>query len=86
MWSWEDWNDSAETTFDLSYERNELGLIPLSCRKLISPKGRECKAKVFDAPQTRRVNGIPQRKTICLLCGFEDWRKVGLKRETKGNK
>lgn len=82
MWTWKEWDDAAETTLDLHYEISRLGLIPLSCRKILSPNGRECTAKVFDAPQTEiGKSGIVYRKVQCLLCGREDWRKVGLRKK-----
>lgn len=79
MYSWKEWSEAAETTIDLSYEANELGLIPLSCDRL-HHKGRKCSAKVFDSPQKRRQGGIGYRRVQCMLCGWESWRKIGLKR------
>lgn len=79
MWEWEEWSEAAETTLDLTYEANDLGLIPLSCDRLQS-HGRKCSAKVFDGPQKRRQAGIEYKRVQCLLCGWESWRRVGLKR------
>lgn len=81
MWDWEEWNDSAKTTVDLSHERNDLGLIPLSCPKRLSSTGRKCTTKLFDGPRKRRQNGVAYRNVQCLLCGWQGFRKIGLKRE-----
>ena len=86
MWSWQDWSESAETTLDLAYEANDLGLIPLECQGRLRPTNRTCKTKLFNAPQKRRQGGLPYQRVYCLLCGWEDWRKVGLKRKKMDEK
>lgn len=80
MWSWQEWSESAETTLDLAYEANALGLIPLECPCKLSVTGKLCKTKLFNAPQKRKEKGITYQKVQCLLCGCEAWRKVGLKK------
>ncbi|HNC59894.1 MAG TPA: hypothetical protein PLP33_31020 [Leptospiraceae bacterium] len=81
MWSWQDWSESAETTLDLSYEANELGLIPLECPCKFSVTHRQCKAKLFNAPQKKKIKGKDYQLVRCLLCGCVDWRKIGLKKK-----
>lgn len=83
MFDWNEWDEAAETTVDLSYEANELGLIPLSCPHRFSSSSRACSTKVFDAPQKRRLKGITYRRVQCLLCGYDGWRKIGLKRDKR---
>lgn len=84
MWSWQEWSENAETTLDLAYEANELGLIPLECPCRFSVTRRQCKAKLFNAPQKKIQNGVKYQKVQCLLCGCEGWRKIGLKRRKNG--
>lgn len=84
MWNWENWSEAAETTLDLAYEANALGFIPLECEGRFPTSRRSCKTKLFSAPQKRRQNGIQYQRVQCLLCGWQGWRKVGLKREKRG--
>lgn len=80
MWGWQEWSEAAETTLDLAYETNDQGLIPLECPKRLPSSRRTCSTKLFNAPQKRRQNGITYRNVQCLLCGWQGWRKTGLKR------
>lgn len=80
MWSWSEWSEAAETTLDLAYETNEQGLIPLECPARLPSSRRACSTKLFNAPQKRRQAGTAYQRVCCLLCGWEGFRKIGLKR------
>lgn len=80
MFSWEEWLNEAETTLDLAYEANDQGLIPLECEGRLPSSGRKCSTKLFNAPQKRKQGGVAYQRVCCLLCGWQSWRKVGLKR------